>query len=227
MGRTVTRRRRAPASRRLFAHDRGLGVRVVAGIDEAGRGCLAGPLVVAGVAIDLAALTPRARRALTMLDDSKRLSSDVRDAVADAIVRHLPAVVVASASPATIDRDGLHVTNQRLMREIAFRLAPCADAVLVDGRPVPDPMPAHRTVVGGDGISAAIAAASVIAKTTRDRLMRGPAATAHPAYGFPRHVGYATGDHRVAIDAHGPCRLHRMSYVTFARFCGEGGGAGE
>ncbi|MCB0882076.1 MAG: ribonuclease HII [Thermoleophilia bacterium] len=233
MPRAVARRRPStPASRRLFAYDRRLGGPRVAGVDEVGRGCLAGPLVVAGVVIDHARLSRAGRRAMTALDDSKRMTAEARYRVADAILRHCPVVVVVSASSATIDRDGLHVTNQRLLREVAHRLAPHADVCLVDGRPVPEPMPAHIPLVGGDGTSAAVAAASVVAKTARDRMMRGPACAAYPDYGFGAHVGYATATHRAAVRTHGPCPLHRRSFASLAYApwpgdAGPGGGDGD
>ena len=162
----------------------------------------------------------------------KRMTAEARYRVADAILRHCPVVVVVSASSATIDRDGLHVTNQRLLREVAHRLAPHADVCLVDGRPVPEPMPAHIPLVGGDGTSAAVAAASVVAKTARDRMMRGPACAAYPDYGFGAHVGYATATHRAAVRTHGPCPLHRRSFASLAYApwpgdAGPGGGDGD
>lgn len=209
-----TGRSAPPASRRLFAHDRALGVRCVAGADEAGRGCLAGPLVVAAVMLDLAALTPAERRALTDLDDSKRLPAPVRERLATAILRIAPQVVVLSAGPATIDRDGLHRTNLRLMRRALGALHPLPDVCLVDGFALGDGAPAHRRIIGGDRTSACIAAASVIAKVTRDRFMTGPAAAAHPRYGFHEHVGYATDAHRAAIRRHGPTPLHRRSFAS-------------
>ena len=114
---------RRPAAR-LFAHDRSFGVRRVAGADEAGRGCLAGPLVVAAVCLDLeGARAARGRRALGDLDDSKRLAPDVRERVAEAIMRHAEQVVVLVASPATIDRDGLHSTNLRLLARALAAIA--------------------------------------------------------------------------------------------------------
>lgn len=186
---------------------------VVAGIDEVGRGCLAGPLVVAGVVMDVAGLRPRARRALAGLNDSKALTAAQRDDAAQAVLRHCDRVVVMSASAATIDRDGLQVTNVRLLRAVVERLGGDVDACVVDGRPLPDPAPAHHALVGGDGRSACVAAASIVAKTTRDRLMRGPADAAHPHYGFARHVGYATRDHRAAITRHGPSPLHRVCFA--------------
>jgi ribonuclease HII len=188
----------------------------VAGVDEAGRGCLAGPMVVAAVAIDLDGLSRRGRLALADLDDSKRLSEPVRERLADALWLHADQVVVLSAAAQTIDRDGLHVTNLRLMREALARLAPRPEVAMVDGFALGDDAPAHRRVVGGDRHSACIAAASVIAKTARDRLMRGPAAEAYPAFGFDSHVGYSTPAHQSALRESGLCPLHRRSFDSVA-----------
>ena len=212
-------RRRPGAHRpsaRLFAHDRSLGVRRVAGADEAGRGCLAGPLVVAAVCLDLEGLGPSARRALGDLDDSKRLTPAVRERVAQAILRHAEQVVVVSASSATIDRDGLHRTNLRLLARALAAITPCPSLCLVDGFALGPSAPAHRQVIGGDRTSACIAAASVVAKTTRDRLMRGPMATAYPGFGFERHMGYATPDHHAALAVEGMSPVHRRSFRSAA-----------
>jgi ribonuclease HII len=215
----VAPRRRPGAHRpsaRLFAHDRSLGSRRVAGADEAGRGCLAGPLVVAAVCLDLEALGGRGRRALGDLDDSKRLAGPVRERVAAAVMRHAEQVVVLVAGPATIDRDGLHRTNLRLLREALARLAPCPAVCLVDGFRLGPAAPPHRAVVGGDHLSASIAAASVVAKTTRDRLMAGPVDRAYPGFGFASHVGYATPDHHAALRLEGLSPLHRRSFQSSA-----------
>jgi ribonuclease HII len=206
---------RRPAAR-LFAHDRSLGERRVAGTDEAGRGSLAGPLVVAAVCLDLEALTPRGRRALGDLDDSKRLAPGVRERVAAAILRHAEQVVVLVASPTTIDRDGLHRTNLRLLARALAAIQPCPGVCLVDGFRLGPHAPEHRAVVGGDGRSACIAAASVIAKTTRDRLMAGPVAAAYPRFGFDQHVGYATPEHHAALRAEGLSPVHRRSFQSAA-----------
>lgn len=212
-------RRRPGAHRpsaRLFAFDRSLGAPRVAGVDEAGRGCLAGPLVVAAVCLDLGALSPSGRRALGDLDDSKRLPADVRERMAGAVMRHAEQVVVMMASPATIDRDGLHRTNLRLMREALARLAPCPGVCLVDGFRLGPSAVEHRAVVGGDRRSASIAAASVVAKTTRDRLMAGPVAEAYPRFRFAEHVGYATPVHHAALRVEGLSPLHRRSFNSAA-----------
>jgi ribonuclease HII len=206
---------RRPAGR-LFAHDRGFGVRHVAGADEAGRGCLAGPLVVAAVCLDLERLSPRGRRSLRDLDDSKRLAPDVRARVAEAVLRQADQVVVLVASPATIDRDGLHRTNLRLLAKALAALEPCPSICLVDGFRLGPQAPPHRAVVGGDHRSACIAAASVVAKTARDRLMAGPVAAAYPRFGFHQHVGYATPEHHAALRAEGLSPVHRRSFQSVA-----------
>ena len=201
---------------RLFAHDRAFGEARVAGADEAGRGCLAGPLVVAAVCLDLRGIGRRARLALSDLDDSKRLAPDVRARVAEAILRAADQVVVQVASPATIDRDGLHRTNLRLLARALAALDPCPAVCLVDGFRLGPAAPPHRALVGGDGRSACIAAASVIAKTTRDRLMAGPMARAYPTFGFESHVGYATPGHHAALATEGLSPLHRRSFQSAA-----------
>ena len=127
-------------------------------------------------------------------------------------------VVVRVASSRTIDSDGLHRTNLRLLRESLAALDDRADALLVDGFSLGSDAPAHHALVRGDGLSASVAAASIIAKTVRDRLMRGPAAARYPEYGFDRHVGYATADHMERIEAHGPCSIHRQSFRWGPRF---------
>jgi len=197
----------------LFAHDRRCGGVRVAGADEAGRGCLAGPLVAASVCIDLARLTPGERRALGDLDDSKRLTPAVRERLAKAIWVIAEQVVVAHADAATIDRDGLHLTNVRLLATVLGRLDPAPETCLVDGFALGEDAVGHRPITGGDRTSAAIAAASVIAKVTRDRAMRALAAR-YPDYGFDEHMGYATLRHRDAISRYGPTPIHRRSFAS-------------
>jgi ribonuclease HII len=197
----------------LFAHDRRCGGARVAGADEAGRGCLAGPLVAASVCIDLGRLTPGERRALGDLDDSKRLAPEVRERLAAAIWVIAEQVAVASADAARIDRDGLHRTNLRLLAAVLGNLQAPPAACLVDGFALGPGAVAHRAVAGGDRRSAAIAAASVIAKVTRDRLMR-ELAGRYPGYGLEEHMGYATPRHREAIARLGPTAIHRRSFVS-------------
>jgi ribonuclease HII len=172
--------------------------------------------VVAAVCIDLEGLGVRGRRALGDLDDSKRLTPAVRERLAEAIMRHAEQVVVLLASHATVDRDGLHKTNLRLLARALAAVQPCPAICLVDGFRLGPAAPPHRAVVGGDHRSASIAAASVIAKTARDRLMAGPMADAYPAFGFERHVGYATPDHHAALRIRGLSPIHRRSFNSAA-----------
>jgi ribonuclease HII len=187
----------------------------VAGADEAGRGCLAGPLAAAAVCLDYAALDAAGREALSGLDDSKRLSRARREALYAEIVRLARQVVVVLVSPATIDRDGLHRCNLRGLARALERIDPAPDVALVDGFRLPDCACEHRPVVGGDHLSAAIAASSIVAKVTRDRVMRG-LHESYPDYGFDCHVGYATAVHHAAICEHGVCELHRLSFASVA-----------
>lgn len=214
--RSRTHRRRLARSRRLFAFDRGLQSRFVAGADEAGRGCLAGPLVAAAVLIDYARLSHADRRALAGLHDSKQMTVERRLEMFPAVLRAAERVSVVIRSAAGIDRRGLHVTNIEALSNALERLAPGEAAVsLVDGFSLPRCAVPHRAVVQGDGTSAAIAAASVIAKVTRDRYMH-EAAREHPGWGFEEHVGYSTPEHRQAIEAIGISPLHRRSFQSVA-----------
>jgi len=171
--------------------------------------------VAAAVCLDLR-LSRSQRLALGDLDDSKRVSAEVRARLAAAILEVAEQVVVVVASPRTIDRDGLHVTNLALLRRALAGLTSSPERCLVDGFRLGEQAPPHRAVVGGDRRSAAIAAASIMAKTTRDRLMAGPAADAYPAFGFDRHVGYATPQHHEALRASGLSPLHRRSFQSAA-----------
>ena len=199
-----------------FAFDLDLAGRAtVAGADEAGRGCLAGPLVVAAVSFDYAALDGADFAALDGLDDSKRVPKARRAALHDEILRRARQVVIVCCSAGTIDRDGLHRCNLAALARAVEGIAPQPSVTLVDGFPLPGCRRAHRAIVGGDGRSAAIAAASVVAKVTRDRLMR-RLHLSHPQYGFDRHVGYATAAHHDAIAIHGVCELHRLSFASVA-----------
>jgi ribonuclease HII len=187
----------------------------VAGADEAGRGCLAGPLAVGAVCLDYAALGEADLEVLSGLDDSKRLTRARREALYDEIVRLARQVVVVLVSPATIDRDGLHRCNLRALARAIERLDPAPDVALVDGFRLPECGREHRGVVGGDRLSAAVAAASIVAKVTRDRVMYG-LHESYPMYGFNSHVGYATSGHQAAICEHGVCELHRLSFASAA-----------
>ncbi|HEX6206063.1 MAG TPA: ribonuclease HII [Solirubrobacterales bacterium] len=211
-----THRRRLARSRRLFAFDRGLQSRFVAGTDEAGRGCLAGPLVAAAVLLDYERLSVSDRRALSGLHDSKQMTETQRLEMYPCVLRAAERVSVVVRSPAGIDRRGLHVTNIEALALALERLAPGEGAIsLVDGFRLPRCSVPHRRVVKGDATSAAIAAASVVAKVTRDRYMRDVAAQ-HPGWGFDEHVGYSTPEHRQAIEEIGISPLHRRSFQSVA-----------
>jgi ribonuclease HII len=214
----VTRRaRRAKRSTgsRLFRHDRGLGVRWVAGADEAGRGCLAGPLVAAAVLFDLEALGVREVRALSALNDSKQHDARAREELYPVVLRTAVRAAVVSRCVRGIDDRGLHKTNLAALRDALSRVARPGCLCLVDGFGVADFGYEQRAIIDGDATSAAIAAASILAKVTRDRFMH-RADTRHPGWQFAAHVGYSTPEHREAIQMRGVSPLHRMSFQSMA-----------
>jgi ribonuclease HII len=199
----------------LFAFDRSLGSRYVAGADEAGRGSLAGPLVAAAVLFDLDRLTLSDRRALTRLNDSKQHTEAGREELYPVVMRAVARATIVSRCVRGIDARGLHVTNLDALRS-ALRGVACHGAIcLVDGFKLPDFGFEQRPVIDGDSRSAAIAAASVLAKVTRDRYMR-RAAERHPGFDFDTNVGYSTPEHRAAIAANGISPLHRLSFQSIA-----------
>ena len=180
----------------------------VAGVDEAGRGACAGPLVVA------ACVLPAGRRGeVPGLADSKLLTERAREAAFDEVRSRALAYSVVVVPSTEVDRCGLHVMNVRAMRQAVGRLATCPSYVLTDGFPIVG-MPAPALAVWkGDRVAACVAAASVLAKVTRDRLM----VELHdqwPDYDFARHKGYITPEHATALSRHGPCPQHRFSYVN-------------
>lgn len=183
----------------------------MAGADEAGRGCLAGPLVAAAVAFDHSALSLADVRSLADLDDSKKRSEAQREQLFAAILNCAKAVAISIRPAEVIDRDGLHVSNLGALSEALGRVGRSDGVSISDGFAVALPWGTSDAIVGGDGRSAAIAAASIIAKVTRDRHMHA-AALRWPGYGFESHVGYGTAAHIEAIEALGPTPLHRMSF---------------
>ena len=187
----------------------------MAGADEAGRGCLAGPLVAAAVLFDLERIGPAEVRALSVLNDSKQQTAQARAELFPIILRVAAKVAVVTRCAPGIDSRGLHVTNLAALRDALARVACPGCLCLSDGFPVAALSHAQRAVVGGDAKSAAIAAASVIAKETRDRYMR-RADAAHPGWDFAQHVGYATPEHREAIQRLGVSPLHRLSFQSAA-----------
>ena len=204
---------------KLLRFDRKLGARFVAGVDEAGRGPLAGPLVVAGVLLDYAKLRDHRVRPLGFLNDSKQCTPERREELFRAVLACAERVVVRAIPPGEIDRGGLHRSNLAAMRACLGRLAPPAEVCLVDGFRLGPAAPEHRAVVDGDEKSAAIAAASIVAKVTRDRYMR-RADALYPHYGFSSHVGYITPQHSAAVRERGPSEIHRRSFQALCYAAG-------
>jgi ribonuclease HII len=188
---------------------------LVAGADEAGRGSLAGPLVAAAVLFDYACWSDDDFGDLADLDDSKRLSRRRREAVCGRVLRRARQVTVVSCAPQSIDGRGLQACNVGALERALALLSPTPRLAFVDGFPLKGSAVAHEALVGGDGRSAAVAAASVVAKVTRDRLMA-RLDERFPQWGFVRHVGYASEEHRRAIVEHGVCELHRLSFDSVA-----------
>jgi ribonuclease HII len=197
--------------RKLLAFDRRFGVRYLAGADEAGRGSLAGPLVTAGVLFDYERLRDHRVRPLGLLNDSKQVDPAEREALFQAVTRCAARISVRVIPPGTIDRDGLHRSNLRGLREALTALCPPAEACLVDGFRLGPLAPEHEAVVDGDEKSAVIAAASIVAKVVRDRSMRRLDAL-YPHYGFVSHVGYITPGHSAVVRRRGPTEVHRRSF---------------
>jgi len=198
----------------LYGYERALsraGLTPVAGVDEAGRGACAGPLVVAA-----AVLPDGARGRVPGLADSKLLSPAARERVYAAVVRRALAWSVVVVPAAEVDHLGLHLCNVAGMRRALARLTACPAYVLTDGFPVAGLGVPGLAVWKGDRVAACIAAASVIAKVTRDRLMC-ELHEHHPGYDFAEHKGYVTPGHQAALGALGPCVEHRFSYVNVAR----------
>ena len=191
-----------------LAHEdtlRARGLHFVAGVDEAGRGPLAGPVSAAAVILP-------ADFTHALLDDSKKLTERKRERLYEELTTRADiryAVVLVEAEE--IDRLNILRATHEAMRRAVAQLLPAPEHVLIDGLPVRDfPLP-QTALVGGDGLSFSIAAASVIAKVTRDRVMLEMDAR-YPAYGFAKHKGYGTATHLAALRTHGPCPIHRHSF---------------
>ena len=176
----------------------------VAGVDEVGRGCLAGPVVAGAVVLD-------PDRHIPGVCDSKMVAAAERERLFERIMRHAVAWGVAAADPREIDRINIHQASLRAMQRAVLALVPLPDMVLVDAFRVPDLPMAQRGIPHGDRRCAAIAAASIIAKVVRDRLMTELHGT-DPRYGFDRHKGYATADHLDAVARFGYSDAHRRSF---------------
>jgi ribonuclease HII len=185
-----------------------VGLGPVAGVDEAGRGACAGPLVVAAVA-----LGRWSGDRDVVLADSKALTAPAREKAYRKIVQSALSWHVVVIGPDEIDRRGLHVCNVAGMRRALAGLATRPGYVLTDGFEVPGLAVPALAVWKGDQVAACVAAASIVAKVTRDRIMRSLHGD-YPSYGFARHKGYSTPSHMAALDELGPCPIHRRSFVN-------------
>lgn len=186
------------------------GIAPIAGVDEAGRGACAGPLLVVAVILR-DPFTPE----LAALRDSKELSEKVRDDLYEKIREQSIAISVIEVSVDEVDQRGVHVANLEGMRRAVLGLSIPPQYVLTDGYAIPGLGVPTLGVWKGDQVVHTISAASVIAKVTRDRLMRGLDAQ-FPEYGFAHHKGYVTAAHSVALAEHGPCPIHRQSFSNIA-----------
>jgi ribonuclease HII len=195
---------RVPAMRTLENALRRVGFVHVAGVDEVGRGCLAGPVVAAAVVL-------HPDKHIPGVCDSKTVQAPERERLYEKIVKQAVAWAVAGADPAEIDRINIHQASLRAMQRAVLALAPLPDIVLVDAFRIPDIPMAQRGVLHGDRRCSAIAAASIIAKVTRDRQML-ELHGRDPRYGFDRHKGYATADHLDAVARFGYSEVHRRSF---------------
>ena len=197
-------------SREYALHARGFSL--VAGVDEAGRGPLAGPVVAAAVILPLTFATHG-------LDDSKKLTPRRREILFEALTSD-PGVRWASAEASVVEIDDLNIlrATHLAMARALNRLDPPPDHALVDGLPVKGLSVPHTAIVKGDALSLSIAAASIIAKVLRDRVMMEMDAL-HPQYGFRRHKGYGVREHLAALRTHGPSPVHRRSFAPVAQAC--------
>lgn len=195
---------RPRASRTLENSIRRYGYVHVAGVDEVGRGCLAGPVVAAAIIL-------RPDCYVAGVADSKVLTADDREGLFDAIKGAAVAWTVSIVEPAEIDRLNIHRASLQAMRDAILTLVPLPGFVLVDGFRVPELLMPQRPVIGGDRKSTAIAAASILAKVTRDRLMADLHAR-DPRYGFDQHKGYATRAHLDAVGRFGYSAVHRRTF---------------
>lgn len=180
------------------------GHRIIAGIDEAGRGPLAGPVVAAAV------ILPEGLR-IDGVNDSKQLSPETRERLFDIIMNQAVSVGIGMADAGLIDRINILQATRHAMLEAVGMLSPQPDILLIDGiSTIDSPLP-QKTIKKGDSLSLSIAAASIVAKVSRDRLMR-ELDLSHPGYGFASHKGYGCVSHMEAIRLLGPCNVHRLSF---------------
>lgn len=181
------------------------GFRFVAGVDEVGRGCLAGAVVAAACILDPSKPLPEG------LNDSKKLTAEKREEIAFELKESVIAYAIGQVEADEIDKINILQASKKAMCLAIHALRPQADFLLIDALQLKEIFLPQRGIIKGDSISASIAAASILAKTYRDDLMRDLDLT-YPGYGFSSHVGYATKTHYDALKLHGPCPLHRKSF---------------
>ena len=183
----------------------GAGFRFIAGVDEVGRGCVAGPVVAAACILDIDKPLPDG------IDDSKKLTPEKREDIAAQLKETCVAYAIGRVEADEIDRINILEATKKAMLEAIATLKPAADFLLIDAlRLKHTPLP-QRAIIKGDTVSASIAAASILAKTYRDALMR-EYDTEFPVYGFAGHKGYGCRDHWTALNEHGPCAIHRLTF---------------
>jgi ribonuclease HII len=212
--RKVRRRQQAERARlrRMVEHEQRWwqsGLTRVAGVDEVGRGCLAGPVVAAAVVLPT-------QLSIDGIDDSKKLDREMRESLCAQIEQQALGIALSSISAGRIDEINILEASMEAMRHALAHLDPSPQQVLVDGNRTPGSPYPEMAIVGGDARSISIAAASIVAKVHRDRLMVGHH-DAYPEYGFRSNKGYASREHMAALDVHGPCPLHRKSFSPVTR----------
>jgi ribonuclease HII len=208
-------REREPAVGTSFEQEaRRRGFRFVAGVDEVGRGALAGPVVAAAVILDPERPLPKG------LNDSKKLTALKRERIAAELRETALCYAVGQVSNEEIDRTNILVATRRAMCDALSQLCPAAEFALIDAVQLREIELPQRAIIRGDSCCASIAAASVVAKTYRDALMR-ELHREFPHYGFDAHVGYGTRAHWEALSLHGPCRLHRLTFRGVASEAGQ------
>jgi ribonuclease HII len=181
------------------------GFRFIAGVDEVGRGCLAGAVVAAACILDLSKPLPEG------LDDSKKLTAKRREQIAEELRANALAYAIGQVEADEIDRINILQATKKAMRLAIENLQPKADFLLIDALQLKDVSLPQKAIIKGDATSASIAAASIIAKVYRDNLMH-EFDKIYPVYGFAKHVGYGTKAHFEALKTHGACPLHRTSF---------------
>jgi ribonuclease HII len=180
------------------------GINLIAGVDEVGRGALAGPVIAAAVILDLNNIP-------SGLNDSKKLSAKARERLVKEIKEKALGISIAEISAIEIDETNIHKASLKAMSKAVLGLNPLPEYILVDGFAIPKMEIPQKAIIKGDSLSVSIAAASIIAKVARDRLMQEYDLT-WPEYGFSKHVGYGTADHLAKLRKYGASKIHRKTF---------------